>query len=214
MFFFLSILGASAQYDRLPINISIGLSIPNTTSNAAFNKSAKGNLDWKNSFSYAFKNKNLFSIVYKRSNFKLGSLSNKFNTDLKSKYIINHFGVGYERVIFNNDYISINFGLVSYYSHSSFIKIVVDDKVLKNQSKAFLSFEPNFLISYKAAKYVDLSFHLSETITAYRFNPYDVQLDKSNIGITYEPSDISNQRLTYLSFGFQVSWYFEFENTE
>jgi beta-xylosidase len=203
-----------AQYDRLPFHISVGLSIPSSTSNPTFKSTATGNLDWKNAFTYILKKKNSISLIYKRTNFKVGSLSNKFNTDIKTKYIINHYGVGYQRRLFDNDFFSIHSGVSAYYSSSVFTKVIVDGKEIKNLNKTFISLEPNIVLAYKASEYIDLSFQLSETITNYHFNPYEMLLDKSTIGVTYEKNKISNQRISFLSFGFQLIWYLQFEKAE
>lgn len=202
-----------AQEDRKPFYISSSMNIPFTTSNETFAGSAAGNLDWKNSFNILLKKKNTLHVLYKRTNFKLGSLSNKFNTDVKSKYILNSFGIGYSRSFVDNDYVTVSFGLNAYYAATYYHKIVVNNVELKQLTKNYYQLEPTFIVAYKASRYVDIAFHISETLSNYVFDPFEMQLDKSTIGISYD-SGISSKRLSFLSFGFQVNWFLEFEKEE
>ena len=203
-----------SQEDRLPISISSSLAIPVVTSNQDFNNSSTGNLDWKSDFNYVIKKRHQISISYKRSNFKLGSLENKFNTDLKSKCVISSYGIGYSYYLSNSEKYAVIVGLNAYAANSVFKDIVVDSLPQKNISIQHFLYEPNFTIVYKASEYIDLAFTLSENLTNFRFNPIELNLERSTLGVTYDAKNLSLSPVSFLSFGFKMNWYLQFEKSE
>jgi len=211
IFILLSCFNIQAQDNRLPISISVSLSVPPAISNPAFRATCAGTLDWKNCFTYQIKNHSTLSLIFKKNNFKI-----KANEDpyVKSFFIINSFGIGYKKILIDNSYFTLQSGLNIYHSNSKFTKVFFNKIEAKNLKNQFYIFEPEVLLSYKASEYVDIGFSITGNITTYKFDPYKLKLDESDYKLSFTDIKLKNNVVSFLTFGFQCNWYLQFEKLE
>jgi len=200
-----------AQENRLPICISSTLSIPTALSNPAFKKTCMGTMDWKSCFTYQIKNHSTLSLIYKKNNFKIRANEDRY---VKSFFIINSFGIGYKKIIYNNPYFTFQSGINLYYSNSKFTKIFFNKVEATNLKNQFYLFEPEVLLTYKASEYVDIGFSLTGNISTYMFDPFKLKLDESDYKISYADMVLKKNVVSFLTIGFQCNWYFQFEKLE
>jgi hypothetical protein len=212
LFFFLCIKYSFAQFDRLPISLNLEGNVPISLANKLFVRSFTGNLDWNANFSY-HKKKYEIGLVYRRTNFKAGYKYKAYNTAIKTKFIINSYGVRLMYTFFDNAYFYTQIGATTYYSYGLYNNITFKEIPQPNVKFNFFTIEPSICINYKASKYVDVGFQVSNSIATLRYNPSIANLDETN-KIDFSDIGSDNGLTNFLSFGFTFKWYLQFEKSD
>lgn len=202
-----------AQFDRKPFSFNAEINVPKSISNKAFVKTFSGNLDWKVSTTYHIKNKFEIGLIYKRTNFKAAYNDATLNTAIKTKFIINGFGANFLFTYFDNAYFYAQIGTATYYCKAIYTHVTLNNLDIPNPKLSFIAFEPMVNIIYKSSDYMDVGFNISTTILSQAFNPSLPHLDEGG-KVDYSNAKPSNSKTAFISFGFQLKWYLQFEKVE
>ena len=200
-----------AQFDRKPFSLNAEMYVPKGLGNASFTKTFSGNLDWNASITYHKKNKHEFGFIFRRVNFKAAYSDKIVNTNIKTQFIINAFGAKYLYTYFDNAYFYSQVGFASYYCYAHYTNVTDNNKPIENPKLNFGAFEPMFNINYKASEYVDMGFQISTTILSSAFDPAIPLLNQAG-KIDYTDAKPSNAKTSFISFGFSLKWYLQFES--
>ena len=202
-----------AQFDRLPVSANFEMYVPKGIANPAFTKAFTGNLDFNANVSYHYKDKHEVGLIFRRTNFKAGYNNATLVTNLKTKFFYNGYGVRYFYTYFNNAYFYTQVGAAAYYCTGFYANVTYKNAPVKNHAFNFLAFEPICNINYKASDYVDVGFQVSGTMLGNTFNPTLAHLDEAT-KIDFSTVRTSNAKTAFISFGFNLKWYLQFEKSE
>jgi hypothetical protein len=202
-----------AQFDRKPFSFNAEINVPKGFSNKAFVKTFSGNLDWKASATYHIKNKFEIGLIYRRTNFKAAYNDATLNTGIKTKFIINGFGANFLYTYFDNAYFCAQIGTTAYYCEALYTKVTLNNLEITNPKLSFMAFEPVFNIMYKSSEFMDVGINISTTILSQAFNPTIPHLDEGG-KVDYSNAKPTNSKTAFISFGFQLKWYLQFETDE